>query len=376
MELSNVDHFLLFGILFCIFGYFALIPQSKINKHYWAYAIFPIIAYSLIVGMRYGWGPDYLFYKWRFEHPFGYGREDYGFGTLNEILNSIGFNYVGGFITYSFIFVVASYLLISSFKENKYMIAFLVPSTIMISAFIIRQSVAEAFIMISLFFFNKKKYLWAIAFAIVAASMHKAALFMLVVIIPFYYFIKRPFPLKFTIPLFFIAAIFEKALEPYIISFFDLVIPFISFQQGTYMEAYVEQADDWFGAAAMNDDFRAGFFTFITAISMEASVIYVGAKALHYKYNRFYNAIYNSVVIGMILRRLFIVIEIPRRLVDPLYMLNFIIIGYALYYAKGCYKGKVQQLWVYLSFIAIFLFTILHIGKFLIVSPTYKFIWD
>lgn len=174
MELSNVDHFLLFGILFCIFGYFALIPQSKINKHYWAYAIFPIIAYSLIVGMRYGWGPDYLFYKWRFEHPFGYGREDYGFGTLNEILNSIGFNYVGGFITYSFIFVVASYLLISSFKENKYMIAFLVPSTIMISAFIIRQSVAEAFIMISLFFFNKKKYLWAIAFAIVAASMHKA----------------------------------------------------------------------------------------------------------------------------------------------------------------------------------------------------------
>lgn len=375
MALSNADHFLLFSILFCIFGYFVLIPQSKINRHYWAYALFPIVLYSLIVGMRYGWGPDYMFYKWRFEHPFAYGREDFGFGTLNEILNSIGFDYVGGFITYSFIFIVASYLLISSFRENKYMIAFLVPSTIMISAFTIRQSVAEAFIMIALFFFEKKKYIWVIIFVVIAGSMHKAAIFMLLVIVPLYYIVKKPFSIKLTIPIFLFVAVFEQSLEAYIISFFDLIIPFISFQQGSYMEAYVEQADNWFGAAAMNDDYRAGFFTFITAVSMEAGIIYVGYRAVHYKYNKFFNAIYNAVIIGMILRRLFIVIEIPRRLVDPLYMLNFIIIGYALYYV-GSYDKEKGRLWVYLSFGAIILFTILHAGKFLLASPTYKFIWD
>jgi len=375
MELSNVDHFLLFGILFCIFGYFALIPQSKINKHYWAYAIFPIIAYSLIVGMRYGWGNDYLFYKWRYEKPFAYGKEDYGFGTLNVILNSLGFDFVGGFITYSLVFVVAAYLLMSSFKENKYMIAFLVPCTIMQTTFTIRQSVAEAFILISLYFFHNKKYMWFVLFVLVASSMHKASLFMLILIIPMYFFIKKPLSLKITIPFFIFAAVFEKPLEPYMVSFFDIVIPFLSFQQGSYMDSYVLQADDWFGIDSFNEDFRAGLFTQIISSAMEASTIYVGSKALQYKYNKFLNAIYNAVVVGLILRRFFIVIEIPRRMVDPLYMLCFLIIGYAFFYGKNICKGK-GQIWAYLSFLCIILFTLLHVGKFLVASPSYIFVWD
>lgn len=374
-ELSNADHLLLFGFLFCVFGYFAFIPENKINRNYWKYALFPIIAYTVIVGMRYGWGNDYMFYKWRYEFPFAYGREDFGFGTLNKFLNSIGFDFVGGFMTYSFIFVVASYLLISSFRENKYMIAFLVPCTIMQTTFTIRQSVAEAFILVSLYFFNKKKYIWFIAFAIVAYSMHKAAIFMLIFIIPLYFLVKKPFSIKTTIPLFIFAVIFEKVMEPYMEAAFGTIIPLLNFQQGSYMEGYVVQEDDWFGAESFNENFRAGLFTQIVSSAMELGTIFVGYKALHVKYNRFLNAIYNAVVIGLILRRLFIVIEIPRRLVDPFYLLCFIIIGYALYYVKSYIRER-DSIWTHLSLSFIIFFTILHIGKFLIASPTYKFVWD
>ena len=99
--MSEIDHLILFSYLFFVFIEISKYSQNYVNLHFWKWASVPIISYVLIIGMRYGWGADYLWYKYRFEHPDYYGNESPGFYTLNKIMRGLGFNYVMAYITYS-----------------------------------------------------------------------------------------------------------------------------------------------------------------------------------------------------------------------------------------------------------------------------------
>ena len=42
--------------------------SSTKRKIYWKYSLFPLILYTLIEGLRYGRGRDYLWYKYQYEN--------------------------------------------------------------------------------------------------------------------------------------------------------------------------------------------------------------------------------------------------------------------------------------------------------------------
>lgn len=131
--MSIIDHILLFTLLFAIFFAITRIPQKQINAHYWCILLIPIVCYSLILGCRYGWGNDYLWYKYRIEYPFRYDDEDWGFGSINLLLKNIGFNYVCVYILYSLVFILGAFTFIRDYANNKYLLAFFLPATLLLS---------------------------------------------------------------------------------------------------------------------------------------------------------------------------------------------------------------------------------------------------
>lgn len=81
--------------------------------------LLPIILYVITVGCRYGWGNDYLWYKFRIENPNAYAEEEIGFKLINLLFKWLGINYVGVYMIYSFIFILSGLILIKDYKANN-----------------------------------------------------------------------------------------------------------------------------------------------------------------------------------------------------------------------------------------------------------------
>src|SRR5690606_38171498 len=158
--MSLLDHIILFSYLFFLFFYWG--KQNYKTSSFWQFwtsALLPMFSYSLIVGSRYGWVADYMGYKYRFEDLSYYPDEQIGFRWLNYFIDSVGLNYVGGYIVYSLIFIVCSFILIRSYgKDSKYMYAFVIPSTLIFISGIIRQGISFSFLLLAIYFLNKRKW--------------------------------------------------------------------------------------------------------------------------------------------------------------------------------------------------------------------------
>ena len=66
--MSNIDHIVLFSLLFGLFFKVVKMPQAKLEKNYWLVLSPLIISYILIIGLRYGWGNDWWGYRARSAH--------------------------------------------------------------------------------------------------------------------------------------------------------------------------------------------------------------------------------------------------------------------------------------------------------------------
>lgn len=375
MVTSILDHIVLFILLFTIFFVFTKFNQSYINKHFWVIVAIPIIIYTLILGCRYGWGNDYLVYKFRYYHPILNRNEDMGFEIMNLVMNKIGFNYVGGFLTYSFIFITAAFCLIRDYKENKYMLAFFLPATILLSTFTIRQSVGHAFVFLALHFFHYKKYeLTALMLAIVY-SIHPGAILMIIPMLPLYYLVKKPFPMKLTIPLYTSAALLTDLFSSQVISLASQYLPMLTLENkfNNYL-----QNERWYGANAMNEQWKQSNLTLILSTACHVGIIYLGYIALKYKCQKKICYIYNTVVIGLITTRIFWTFEIFRRIAEAWAQLYFIPLGYGVYFFTHCYKKlkTEERIYSYCALAAILIYLFLYYGRFIFQSPKYIFIWN
>lgn len=375
--MSILEHIVLYSILFCSFFAMTKINQQFLNKHYWQIVCIPIILYSIVLGCRYGWGNDYLFYKKRFENPFAYKDENIGFRTLNLLLHELGLNYVGAYIVYSLIFIVAAFILIQKYKANKYMLLLFLPATLLQSTFTIRQSVATSFIFISLAFINDRKWMLTIGMSIVAYLIHPGAILTLLVIALFYFIkMQKPLPWELTIPLYIAATLFSEFLSQYIFPILNETLT--GMVLNNKFQSYIDNSDKWFSLEGSNDIYKQNIITQILSTIFHISMIYIGNVFLNKtkKTNIIY--IYNAVVIGLILLRLFFTLEILRRIANPLVSFYFIPIGYAfyLYLNKAQIISHKEHLYCKMGFYSIIVYLILFYGRFLLQSPDYIFFWN
>ena len=382
--MSIIEHIYLYILLFSFFFYWGKnFYNVKPKESFWLLASVPILLYSFVVGSRYGWGPDYMFYKFRLEHAFTFPEEQLGFRWLNQSIDVLGLNYVGGYIVYSLIFMTCAFVLISSYsKDSKYMYAFVVPATLQMVSNGIRQGVGLSFLLLALYFFNKKNRIYAIVSLLVGASIHTVTLIPAVLVFGIYLiFSKKLFDWRITLTLYVIASF---VLSPTSIGIIANYAHYISL--GGKFQLYIDNADYWFGADAADEIYAQSAFALLTSSLFHMSFIYLGYISLKIRPNYKVIYLYNSVVFGLIFLRIVFLFEILRRFAEPLVLLYFIPLGYILStkeiqiefkrFLKGNGTYTVNRVFVSAGLFFIIMYHLLFWGRFIFINPEGIFYWN
>lgn len=373
--MSIIDHIILFAFLFALFFFITRLPQKYINQFFWQIMIFVIITYSVITGCRYGWGNDYLWYKLRFENPEYYEDENIGFKILNLTMNRVGLNYVGAFIIYSLIYITTAFVLIKDYKGNKFMLALFLPATLLQNTFTIRQSVAHGFVFLAMHYLNKRKWEYVILMTALAYTIHPAAILLIIPVIPLYLFVKKPIPLKYSIPIYIVTALSVDFFNAQITSTFSNYLPHLTL--GNKFDNYL-QNERWYNEDGVEEQFNQSTLTLILSMAFHIGILYLSYIALKYRPNKTVLCYYNTVVIGLISLRVFWNFEIFRRIVTPYTILYFIPLGYALYFYKFSIRnlGKRKSTCCKIALYSVLGYLILFYGRFILQSPNYIFFWN
>lgn len=375
--MSNIDHIILYIFLFYLFYSFVNYKQVYIVNNFWKISLFPIACYILILGCRYGWGNDYIWYKYRFQRPFSYKQESLGFKWLNVFLNEMGIGFIGAYIVYSLIFIVGAFILLKDYKENKYMLALFLPATLLQSTFTIRQSVAQGFAFISLHYLHKKQWKYLILMVALTYLIHPASILFFIVMTGLYYVTHHIIKPIYSIPIYLFLAFFGSILNTYVTTILGNVLPSISLI-GKFNN-YV-QNDMWYNENAIKTEWSQGLLTLSLTTLSNIGIMYVGYISLKYSPKHIVSYVYNAVVIGLISQRLFWYFEIFRRISEMFVLTYFIPLGYAfsfLFSQDGNIKlARHERVWIRISIICILTYLVLYFGRFILMSPDYAFFWN
>lgn len=377
--MSSPSHIIIFGILFFLFFRLTNVSQRLINLKYWSLLLFPIVAYSIIVGTRWGWGTDYEWYKYRFEHPLDYIDEDIGWQKLNIFLNIIGLDYVGAYIVYSFVFICGGSVLIKSYKENKYMLFLFVLVTMGFSTQAIRQAFAHSFVFLGIYFLNsssKRRWLFIAAIMLIIFSIHPAALLTLIIAIGFSH-VKKTIPLKVAICIFLGVSLLSNILTQYVATNFPEFVKLIP-MMGTKFEGYADNGEKWFGDESIEEERIQSPSAFLLSTLYYCCFIYLTHLSLKYKYNKNVAYIFNVNFLGICAYKAFILFEILLRIAQPLECLIFVPLGYDIYFWKYyrymlSEKEKRYSDW---AMRGIIFYLLLYYGRFLFINSNTAFVWD
>lgn len=379
--MSSLDHIVLFLFLFLFIPLWGKYNCHKKGNRYWISAIFPILLIAIITGCRY-WGADYLWYKYQFEHLNNIevieeqSSQPIFFG-LNHLLNWLGFNYIGVFITYSLIYFIGAFQLLKTYgKESQYMYYFLIFAYIGFGTSIIRQGISIGIVMFSISFLDQKKYIKFGLWVICACMIHSATILLVVTIVFFQRFatitIKPIYPILFYLIIAFV-------YNPANMGFIANTIQMLSFINSKF-QGYIDNSAIWFSEDAAQDKFTQSSLAIVLNSLFIVSIFYLGHLALKIRYNKRIAYMYNIVVVGYILLRMFFNFELLRRIATPMTMFYPIPLGYALYVLLPLLKEKLITATIkkkiIFSISLIFLYLALYWGRFLLQSPQYHFVWN
>lgn len=379
----RLDYIFLMAILFLVFIIYSKLITTKYYKNqsntkYWKYSIFPIIVFSLIEGLRYGRGVDYLGYLVNYIQALN-PVVDYEplFMILNKSMALCGFPYPIAFCIYSSIWILGLLFLCKDFRYIAYLcIPFGLIASIPSMENLIRQFTSLGFVMVSISYLINHKYRLSILFAIISYGFHLSSV--IVTLLIFMIFILKHnniFKLKYILVLYLYFMLIFKI--EYIDNVINYVLSFINLGDLKF-SSYIENADKWFTSNALMDGEKS--LSGKTALFLfDGTLFIMGRMAikkcndtkLQYKLS----VIYNLFVIGAIGMQAVGLLEIVRRFFRPLYMLWFIIAAHILYEYPIHLKHKNKFiniggliLWGYIIVILFF--------KYIIFTPSQMFIWD
>ena len=333
----RIDYVLLLILLFLIFIIYSRLVVSKEEKsiyerNYWLYAIVPIIAFSLIEGLRYARGVDYIGYVYTYLQSLDPKVENEPlFMLLNKGMLLMGFPYCIAFVVYSLFWIVGILHLCENFR---YLLCWCIPFALIASIpsmeNLVRQFVSLSFVMISLSFLLKKKYVMSCFWAVISFGFHLSSVIVVVIIYTVYIIGRKEcFKLK-------------SSLIAYFLFFFIFDISFL-------------------------DIFVLNIFILMGRKSIQHEKNTKNEKALIIVYNLF--------VIGAIGMQAVMELEIMRRFFRPLYMLWFVSAANILY--RYPLQKKLKSKWVIVgNYIILGYILCVLFGKYILFTPSQMFIWD
>lgn len=148
---------------------------SMTNKRVFAYMIIGI--FTLVIGLRYDVGNDYVSYKGFFSNPHLFPKMEYGFTYINKFFHYMGFHF-------STIFILGALLeilfFVRAFQNFKYVLPwsfFFLFTTLALFNWdnILRQSIAFCIFLYAVRFINERKIIPYALCIVLAGAFHKSA---------------------------------------------------------------------------------------------------------------------------------------------------------------------------------------------------------
>lgn len=368
----KLDYIILMIALFLCIIITAGILSSKRNKHYWLSSIPVIVVFSLVEGLRYLRGTDYLNYALLYKYHGENASMEVIYTALQSFFYTINLPYWGIFIVYSFVWIVA---LLYLFKNNKKSILYGFPIFILLGLAnfecFIRQNIAFAVIFVFLAFLLEHKYKKAFFCAIIPPFIHSSSIvFIFYILIIYLLSIKKRkcIPASIIIGLYVISTFI---LDSKILSGISEVIKLIPTIDGTVISSYIENADHWFGADASEDQFARSFATKVGALFFDMLTVYWSYKKL--KTEKYSNKnvvfIYNLFTVSLIFLQLFFIIQIPKRFFSSFYMFASFLIAFIMKSPKSS-KKEILSRYIILMYVGIYFI------KNILMASNQLFVWD
>ncbi len=380
----RIDYVLLLILLFLIFIIYSRLVVSKEEKsiyerNYWLYAIIPIIAFSLIEGLRYARGVDYIGYVYTYLQSLDPKVENEPlFMLLNKGMLLMDFPYCIAFVVYSLFWIIG---ILHLCKNFRYLLCLCIPFALIASIpsmeNLVRQFVSLSFVMISLSFLLKEKYVMSCFWAVISFGFHLSSVIVVFIIYTVYIIEKeRCFKLKSSLIayLFFFFIFDISFLDTFMLNVFSL------FDLGDLkFSSYIENADKWFTSSAIREDYIRSVWGNIALFLFDISLIIMGRKSIQHEKNiknkKSLAIIYNLFVIGAIGMQAVMELEIMRRFFRPLYMFWFVLAANILY--QYPLQKRLKSKWVIVgNYIILGYILCVLFGKYILFTPSQMFIWD
>lgn len=368
----KLDYIVLMLVLSLCIVITGIALSSRKNRHYWLSSIPLIVAFSLIEGLRYLRGTDYLNYALLYKYHGENASLEVIYTALQSFFYAINLPYWGIFIVYAFVWIIA---LLYLFRSNKKFVLYGLPIFILLGLnnfeCFIRQNIAFAVIFVFLAFLLEQKYKKAFLCAITTPFIHSSSIvFIFYILIIYWLSIKKEkcIPAFIVIGLYIISIFF---LDGKVLGGISEVIKLIPTIDGTVLSSYIENADQWFGADASKDQFARGFATKVGTFIFDTLIVYWSYKKLKAEECKNPNMvfIYNLFSISLILLQLFFLIEIPRRIFGSFYMFASFLIAYIIKSPKSSKKEILSQ-YIILIYVGIYFL------KNVLMASNQLFVWD
>lgn len=348
--------FIYFFLLLMMVG-FAIYKAKSINlrnEKYWNYkTIIPIVIASLILGMRYDVGVDYLNYLEYFNASYQYGfieleRLEIGFLYLIKVLNYINAHFSFLFIFSALITLVFLYKGIKPLnKFLPYLIFYYFTCGLIFhSNNIIRHMIAFSILIYALEFIKEKQFVRYVIAIALAAAFHKSIL----IFLPFYFILNRDIfkNLIFQYISLIVFAFLGTQIFELLLNYFSGLFTYLGYTH------YLENADQYIRINNLNSRTGFGLLNFgvliinlvIVYYSVEIKKTYKDSNIVLY---------YNLFIIGQLLFSLVVGNLIFERLVYHFYFFRFIIYAIATYYFLHYKPINIIKILIACSMILIFL---------------------
>ncbi|WP_111672219.1 EpsG family protein [Algoriphagus litoralis] len=322
------------------------------------YLILIICIFSLVMGLRYKVGADYLTYYEGYFYNIDVGKGEVFFVWIRELFNSLNFHFT---IYFSFLAFLNITFFVLAFKRDAFVLPLLLFFIFANGDWLfwmngIRQSIAMCIWIYALNFIEKEKLWMYFGFCLLSIGFHTSA----IILIPLYFFLKNGKDyfrsIRIQLMLFLTAFVIQYLFN----SFLARVAPVIEFYQseisgGLYdysMERFQEEASSTVGGSGIAYYFR---------LLLNTLVIFNSKKLKDYFYSKWFLIIYSLFFIGLLTENIFpvgsIVITRPFRY---FFIFESIVYSYFLFYLfKNSLYTKGFAYVLILTFISIFYLNII-----------------
>ena len=324
---SIVQYIVLNLLLLLVF----FLVGKNISKggNYWKSAVWAILFFTFISGSRFARGNDYMHYidvyQWDLE------AEQYVFTWFNHVLKALSVQGYFIFYFYAFVFVSCMMVFLQPFKKYANVVFPLaLMATLTFEEFQIRQ--AFGFSMVFLFTYElmfaqhqkKTKLLLCALYFILCIGIHSGNVFILLLIIFFYLLFRRPIPLVFSIPAYIIASYIISNLGD--LGFLQPIMDFLnSGDSDSKISQYAGNADRWFSADAYEDIYTRNPIVKVFETLGNIALLYFGYKDIvKTKADTWLKTFYNMFIVGTLLQKGFMNLEILNRMGGDIMIFWFI----------------------------------------------------